>query len=222
MPPGSPDGRGGQRGSVMKRNTLFGAAAMLMAGAAIGAGAVITQNAMADDGNLPADTLTMVNIGSDGSAISCTFTGDDIVGLVPVGIPTDDVAKEAAIAASGEVSGAIAITGTAEVAGELPVIDTAGAPAIPLPEGSAEGVVTVQVGAEGGPVNINGSVGDVRDGTPDECQAMHDQAVADLQKLQSQVQAQSEAQGSLQGGVQVSGGSVVVDSSGEVTVSVKP
>ncbi len=191
----------------MKRNTLFGAAAMLMAGAAIGAGAVITQNAMADDGTAqPADTLTMVNIDADGNAVSCTFTGDDVAGLVPPGIPTDDVAKQAAI--DGQVVvGQASVIATAE--GDLPAIDISNVTGGSLPPGTGQGVVTVQADATAaGVVSIDGAVGEAREGTAEECQAMRDQALADLQNLQGQV---AEASGSL-----------VVSGSGDVTVSTKP
>ncbi len=181
---------------------------MLMAGAAIGAGAVITQNAMADDGSSqPADTLTMVNIDADGNSIACTFTGEDVVGLVPAGIPTDNDAKaEAVISGSGVIGSTGVITSASGDLPEVSITDVAGS----LPLGATQGVVTVQASANGtaGVVSIDGAVGEARDGTPEECQAMRDQAMADLQNLQGQV---VEA-----------GGSLVVSGSAGVTVSTKP
>ena len=176
----------------MKRNTLFGAAALLMAGAAIGGGAVITQNAMADDGQPPvADALTMVNIAADGTALQCTFTGDDIDGLVPVGIPTDDATKIAANAG---------VIQMATTEGSLPEIQMGSG--VQVVTGSitsgavpASGVVTVEATPGGGPIEISATDVDgnlvaapeAREGTAEECAAMRAGALADLQNLQAQV-----------------------------------
>ena len=68
----------------MKRNTLFGGLALMAAGGVIGAGAMISSNAMADTaGAAPTDQLTMISIGDDGEAVQCTFEGADLDGLLP-------------------------------------------------------------------------------------------------------------------------------------------
>ena len=68
----------------MQRNTLFGGIALLLAGGVIGAGAMISSSAMAADGNTPpANEVTMINVGADGEAVQCTFTGAEADGLFP-------------------------------------------------------------------------------------------------------------------------------------------
>ena len=179
----------------MKRNTLFGAAGLLVAGAAIGAGAVVSQNAMASDGQVEtADELTMINISDDGTALQCTFTGADIEGLVPEGIPTDDALKGATVVGIGEI---------VPVEGDLPEIDISGVIAGSLPADAvqASGVITVGASSADGKVTITGVGTDgapiagpeTREGTAEECSAMRHQALADLQSLRAQVEAEVAA-----------------------------
>lgn len=147
----------------MQRNTIFGAAALLVAGAAIGAGSVVSQNAMADTGSpAKASEITMVNIGPDGKAVQCTFSGADAEGLLPAGVPAD----------AHMVMGSAQIT---TVDGSLPELQLP--PDGQLPEGAQ--VVTGLAGSDTGPAGmvINGEPADVHDGTAEECAAIHAQAV---------------------------------------------
>lgn len=186
----------------MKRNTVFGAAGLLVAGAAIGAGAIVSQNAMADDGGSAiANTVTMINIDDDGTAVQCTFTGADAEGIVPAGIPTDDAAKAGVIMGSAQISA---------TDGSLPVIEVSGG-AVAVEEGviaglvpvgsfppgdlvaQGSGVITVGASTASGEVTISGVAPDgspiagpeTREGTAEECAAMHDQAVADLAQMEA-------------------------------------
>ena len=167
----------------MKRNTIFGAAALLVAGAAIGAGSMVSSNAMAETGS-PAATsqLKMVTFGTDGKPLECTFSGADAEGLLPAapaGVPAD------ATPVKGNV-----VVGQAQLIpadGNLPV-----PPAGLVPTGS--GTITVTATATATATAIAGvpgdlpqlsshdpvqiiSGGDARAGTADECNALHDQAV---------------------------------------------
>ena len=160
----------------MQRNTLFGGLALLMAGGVIGAGAMISSSAMADEGGTPpANEVTMINVGTDGEAVQCTFSGADAEGLFP-SMPS--IGMEGAIPAENvatPVEGGVVVGGSGVIeieAGSLPegveigeaiaVGDIAGS-ALPteLPEG-----VTVL------------SADDAREGTPEECAAMREQAAS--------------------------------------------
>jgi len=163
----------------MQRNTLFGGIALLLAGGVIGAGAMISSSAMADEGGTPpANEVTMVNIGSDGEAVECTFSGAEADGLFPelateaLPIPVGDLPAQA-----GGGSGVIEIDPE-----NLPEGVEVG-PAV------ASGVVTVGVdAATGEAVEISGTAleaevvvlsgDDARDGTPEECAAMREQAAS--------------------------------------------
>lgn len=156
----------------MKRNTIFGAAALLVAGAAIGAGSVVSQNAMAATGE-PAETsqLTMVSIGEDGTAIECTFEGSEAAGLIPeppAGFPIDGTTIEGNM-----------VIGMGEI---LPADGTL--PELQLPEGVlptdgqvVSGAVTVAAAVDGAEMTINGAPLETREGTAEECAAMHDGAI---------------------------------------------
>lgn len=163
----------------MQRNTLFGGIALLLAGGVIGAGAMISSSAMADEGGTPpANEVTMVNIGSDGEAVECTFSGAEADGLFPEmpadaqSIPVGDLPVQA-----GGGSGLIEI-------------DPANLPeGVEMGPAVASGVVTVGVdAATGEAVEISGTAlegevvvlsgDDARDGTPEECAAMREQAAS--------------------------------------------
>ena len=155
----------------MQRNTLFGGIALLLAGGVIGAGAMISSSAMADEGGTPpANEVTMINVGADGEAVQCTFSGAEADGLFP-DMPLSNEAIEVPI--SGD-------------AGFIE-IDPAN-----LPEGVTveSGVVSVSADAGGGQIIGSNeaipvpddvqvlSMDDARQGTPEECAAMRDQAVS--------------------------------------------
>ncbi len=203
----------------MKRNTLFGAAGLLVAGAAIGAGAIVSQNAMASDGQVEtADALTMINISEDGTALQCTFTGADIEGLVPEGIPTDDALK-------GQMVMGVANIVSAE--GSLPEIDVDGGTVVgnagvivgSIAPGAlpADGVITVEASTATGGIQISGTNADgtpiagpeTREGTAEECAAMRAEALANLQDLQAQVATATS-------------GEAVINVSGGAGVTTKP
>lgn len=159
----------------MQRNTLFGGIALLLAGGVIGAGAMISSSAMADEGGTPpANEVTMINVGADGEAVQCTFSGAEADGLFPE-MPLSNEAIP------------VSIDGTpVPVAGGSGVVEID--PANP-PEGVVigSGVVSVQVDAGSGqivgsdeaipvPADVQVlSMDDARDGTPEECAAMRDQ-----------------------------------------------
>jgi hypothetical protein len=199
----------------MKRNTIFGAAALLVAGAAIGAGSVVSQNAMADDGLAePASALTMINIGADGTAVQCNFTGAEAEALLPTlppGIPTDDAAKAAA---NGVVIG---IGQIAPAQGDLPQIQVGGPAGVvtSVVTGSidpgalpANGVITVEAKTATGGIEISGTNADgtpiaapeTREGTAEECAAMRAAAITNLANLKAQVEANGGAVISTSGG----------------------
>lgn len=210
----------------MKRNTLFGAAALLVAGAAIGAGSVVSRNAMASDGQAePANALTMVNIGADGTAVQCNFTGADAESLLPSlppGIPTDDAAKAAAKAAANGV--VIGIGQIAPAQGDLPQIQVGGPADVvtSVVTGSidpgvfpANGVVTIEASTADGKVTVSGVNADgtpiaapeTREGTAEECAAMRADAIKNLADLKAQV------------ATAVSGDAVISSSSGSGTAT---
>lgn len=149
----------------MKRNSLFGAAALFVAGAAIGGGAMVSQRAMASETPpVEADSVIFGSIGADGSSVQCTFTGAEAQSLMPSAAPSVDPSS-----ATGEsiVGYAVAEGGyVAETDGTLP----------PLPDGS----VTFAVGAMTGEIvasAVDGSGSPIemaapREGTPEECAAM--------------------------------------------------
>lgn len=166
----------------MQRNTLFGGLALLAAGGLIGAGAMVSSNAMADT-PAAADTaneLTMINVGPDGEAVKCTFTGADAAAMMPdIGLAPVPVG---AGVPAGAATGSGVLTVTAGAAGE-------GAPIEIDPNNPPPGVVvgSAVVGASG-VVDAQGlptldslpagvqilSADDAREGTPEECAAMRD------------------------------------------------
>lgn len=132
----------------MKRNSLFGAAAIFVAGAAIGGGAIVSQQAMATDTPEAAtDSVTIGMVSSDGDAVQCTFTGADAADLMPIEIPAPEGGTPAIDGQTGmgSISGA-AVAGD----GALPEFDgTAGKPVeIAVPAGS-ESVSGVAVSGDG-------------------------------------------------------------------------
>lgn len=152
----------------MQRNTLFGGIALLLAGGVIGAGAMISSSAMAEEGGTPpANEVTMINVGADGEAVQCTFSGAEADGLFPdVSLTADAI--------------------------EVPISGDAGFVEIDpanLPEGVTveSGVVSVSADAGSGqiidtneavpvPADVQVlSTDDAREGTPEECAAMRDQ-----------------------------------------------
>lgn len=95
---------------MKQRSTIFAGLSFAVAGAAIGAGAIVSSNAMAD-GESPstANSVQVVSVGPDGEgAIRCTF--DDVamptfMGSTPAGVPAG--AQTGVIAVTGSFDGAV-------------------------------------------------------------------------------------------------------------------
>jgi hypothetical protein len=169
----------------MQRNTLFGGLALMAAGGLIGAGAMISSNAMADTGTdvPPANELTMINVGPDGDAVKCTFSGADVEGMLP--------ALPSTAPAGVPVGGAEGIIVSAVGTGDAPIEIDPNNP----PEGVVVGSGTItidgsvppgdlpiftsgMVPAEGLPSDVQIlSADDARDGTPEECATIREDAV---------------------------------------------
>jgi hypothetical protein len=68
---------------MQRKNLLFGAGALLVAAGAIGAGVMVSSNAMAASGELGdhALTISMVSVGANGDAYQCTFDSASMPGL---------------------------------------------------------------------------------------------------------------------------------------------
>jgi hypothetical protein len=195
----SPDPRGGAKGSAMKRNTLFGGLALLLAGGVIGAGAMVSSNAMADTpgADAPTNQLTMVKVDEGGEAIRCSFTGTDVAAMLPdapPGVPGGSDGAQTIVTGSGIAGGPnLVVSGGAMLPadGSAPVLVANGLPAgaqvihgsisvaggIPAEAGtvgSGDGILTA---SPVGDLPVLVSDADARDGTAEECAAMHDEAV---------------------------------------------
>lgn len=176
---------------MRQRNALFGALSLAVAGAAIGAGAIASSNAMADSGTPPGGaTVHVVTFSGDGTdAVSCEFDDVALPTLASGAVPAD------VSAATGEGGGVISVSGSGPVTGTA----DAGGPTFTIGSDGSEGPTLVRGGgapAEGTPpegslvVNINtaGAVppdvipdgaivldaADARQGTAEECAAIRD------------------------------------------------
>ncbi|MDO8363273.1 MAG: hypothetical protein Q7V88_10290 [Actinomycetota bacterium] len=174
---------------MKQRNKLFAGLSLAVAGAAIGAGAIVSANAMAASGDdaPPTDVLTMISMSSDGSQpVQCTFSGEEaatIIGDMPLPVPTDDIAKLEANGGpititngqppegfDGQIitgTGTVISTGTITAAGGEGGIVQIGEGGLPLPELSLP---------EGMPEPVLISADEAREGTPEECAAMLENA----------------------------------------------
>jgi hypothetical protein len=196
----SPDPRGGAKGNAMKRNTLFGGLALLLAGGVIGAGAMVSSSAMADTpgADAPTNQLTMVKMDQGGEAIRCSFTGTDVAAMLPVapsGAPDGGSGVHTIVTGSAIASGPnVVVSGGAVLPadGSVPVLDPKNLPAgaqvihgsisvaggVPGESGAVgtgEGQILTASPAADLPVLVSDA--DARDGTAQECAAMHDEAV---------------------------------------------
>ena len=153
----------------MKRNTLFGGFSLLVAGAAIGAGAVASGSAMAGDGTPPADEGTIevvtASVGADGTtdAFSCSIDGVDL-GVASVEWAEAEMLP---ITANGDVQIVDAGEGVFEVSGATGVVGIS-----ELPDGVPADALPVElsyIDASGMNVVNVVSVEDVREGTEEEC-----------------------------------------------------
>jgi hypothetical protein len=184
---------GADREEAMKRkNLVFGGAAVLTAAAAIGAGVMVSSGAMAASGTDPSGVvMSMINVGGDGSAITCKFSAADL----PLPAPPGQAVTGSGVGVGG---GTVTATATA-VAGEGvtvtgaygvpdgPTFSIGGGTDGPVLVGSGPGLpadrsvppgalqITGSVSADGTAtavkVNPDGSTSplEVRDGTPEEC-----------------------------------------------------
>ena len=146
---------------MKQRNSLFAGIALVVAGAAIGAGAIVSSNAMADnDTSDSANSVQVVSVASDGGeAISCTF--DDIA--LPM------LVDPAAADAAGSSTQAQGVTGVVPVAGQV-VEGTVSGDASSTDPGSG---VAVEVATDVLPPAAQlVSTAPAREGTPDECAAI--------------------------------------------------
>jgi hypothetical protein len=95
---------------MQQRNTIFAGLSFAVAGAAIGAGAIVSSNAMADgDSSATANSVQVITIGANGEdPIQCTF--DDvampaIISSTAAGVPAGG--QRGVIAVTGSVDGAV-------------------------------------------------------------------------------------------------------------------
>jgi len=161
----------------MKRNSLFGAAAIFVAGAAIGGGAIVSQQAMATDTPEAAtDSVTIGMVSSDGDAVQCTFTGADAADLMPVDVPGVPSAVEVGDLTVAGGSGGPAVMGPTAVAqsggGSISGLGEVSDDLLPVLDG-ASGVATIEVDAASGGIALPaGGALQSREGTAEECEAL--------------------------------------------------
>ncbi|HAP76025.1 MAG TPA: hypothetical protein DCR14_08090 [Acidimicrobiaceae bacterium] len=159
----------------MKRNTLFGGFSLLVAGAAIGAGAVASGNAMAGSDAPPSDEGTVevitgvASIDGSSDAFSCTFENVELADIFEVSelpMPAD---IDAIDGIDGIDGGGVAVAVGVDEVFEVS-LDS-------LPEGVEMGEtgyvgVPIEIDADSLPV-IEGvemiDPADVREGTAEEC-----------------------------------------------------
>lgn len=159
---------GDGRKEHMKRNTLFGGFALLVAGAAIGGGAAVTSNAMAASGGdaPPTAEVTIVSIGADGDAVKCTYTGDEATAMMPQELPAGSMTPIEVGEIAG-TDGAITVSASVDADGSTQVVDVGGGDGVtaaaPLPADIAGSMQVV-------------GLDDARQGTPEECEAMKNAA----------------------------------------------
>jgi hypothetical protein len=166
---------------MQRKNLFFGASAVLVAVGAVGAGVMVSSNAMAASGSLGdhALTISMVSVGTNGDAFQCTFDAAAVPG-VPIAVApgseggTDVVTVEAG---GGLPTGATVISGDAVFGAGSHVSLPPGLP--PLPGGGTGGAIAItgsvnadgsssvsQIGADGTVTPVK-----VRQGTAAECAA---------------------------------------------------
>ena len=162
---------------MKQRNKVFAGLSVAVAIAAIGAGATVSANAMADDGNqVPTDQLTMLNVSTDGTAVQCTFDSADAAAIIaasPVPVPTpSDATKTDGGVNVVAVSGSGTIESGSIVSGSVPPgvqrVHIAGSV---VSSGSGTVLGKIDAPADGSlPVLV--STDSARSGTPAECAAM--------------------------------------------------
>ena len=170
---------------MQQRNTIFAGLSFAVAGAAIGAGAIVSSNAMADgDSPATASSVQVITIGANGEdPIQCTF--DDvampaIISSTAAGAPAGG--QRGVIAVTGSVDGAVppspgdSSTTQIVTSGGLPLDGTSIEPTL-VTGGSTDGPVLRTAGSQvlpGSPPPgvVMLSSDDARPGTAEECAAI--------------------------------------------------
>ena len=173
---------------MKQRNKVFAGLSVAVAIAAIGGGAMVSASAMGSDGSSdgPTSKLVMLNMGTDGTAVQCTFEGADAAAILAASvpaIPTDDAAKAAANHITFN-SGDATLTS---------MVGTDGVPGGTVPPGASTVKVSATITGSGtGPSTVIGTGGPLppdgkalvlvstdtaRDGTAQECAAMSAAAI---------------------------------------------
>jgi hypothetical protein len=166
---------------MQRKNLFFGAGAVLVAAGAIGAGVMVSSNAMAASGSVGdhALTISMVSVGTNGDAYQCTFDAAAVPGLPSAAAPgsaggTNVVTVEAG---GGLPAGATVISGDAVIGAGPQVSLSPGLPPLPGPGASGGIAITGSVNADGSSsvsqIAADGTVTPVkiRQGTTAECAA---------------------------------------------------
>jgi len=104
----APNGGVDSKGTIMQRNKVFAGVSLAVAAAAVGAGALISSNAMADDAPAPsAGTVDVVTIGPDGDTpVHCSFDDLEMPTLV-MSAPSDITGGAVAVAVGVSVDGSL-------------------------------------------------------------------------------------------------------------------
>ena len=165
---------------MQRKNLFFGTGAALVAVGAIGAGVMVSSNAMAASGAVGNNALTisMVSVGSQGDAFQCTFDATAVPSGLPALTPLAP-GSEPSLHITG--SGGAGLPGGATVVSGDAVVE-AGSSSVSLPAGltpatgdgimitgtvNADGTSSVsQIGADGTVTPVK-----VREGTAAECAA---------------------------------------------------
>lgn len=108
----------------MKRNSIFAASTLLLAGAVVGAGAMISGSAMADSGNSPNSADVTIGIANgDGEVMECSISGADadaFFGLLERGIAPEGIHSISGVATVGTVTPEEAEAAAVDVSEMLP------------------------------------------------------------------------------------------------------
>jgi hypothetical protein len=172
---------------MQRKNLCFGAAAVLVAAGAIGAGVMVSSNAMAASGEIgdQALTISLVNVGANGDAFQCTFDAASVPGIATAPVPLTPAEGGVHVTGvNGDPSGLVG-PGPHTVVGVSGIVVSTGDGSLPpspppLPvDGIKTGVIAVtgtanadgtssvsQIGADGTVTPI-----EIRQGTASECAA---------------------------------------------------
>jgi hypothetical protein len=167
---------------MQRKNLCFGAAAVLVAAGAIGAGVMVSSNAMAASGEVgdQALTISLVNVGANGDAFQCTFDAASVPGIATAPVPLTPA------------EGGVHVTGVAGDSSGLPGVVSGSGVIVSATDGSLPSLVplTPSEGAKGGIIAVTGAADadgtasvtqigadgsltpiEIREGTASECAA---------------------------------------------------